>query len=112
MSSRLNKGGQSFATINAKAATLNFVSPKSTHVSLQSCRLPNQICSSFLCFNSWDCEGRSGKSPSFRVDLPDCESGGVATKSQQDESGVLCPNYICPAQNNYISHRSLHLTKI
>lgn len=34
MSTRLNKGGQSFATINAKAATLNFVSPKSTHVSL------------------------------------------------------------------------------
>jgi len=32
--SRLNKGGQSFATINAKAATQNFVSPKSTHVSL------------------------------------------------------------------------------
>lgn len=52
MSTRLNKGGQSFATINAKAATLNFVSPKSTHVSLQSCRLPNQICSYFSCFNS------------------------------------------------------------
>ena len=50
-----------------------------------------------LYFNLWDCEGRSGKSPSFRVDLPDCESWGVATKSQQDESGVLCPNYIRPA---------------
>ena len=34
--------------------------------------------------------------PILQGGLPDCESGGVATKSQQDESGVLplCQKYI------------------
>ena len=44
-------------------------------------------------FGLQDCEGRSGGG------LPDCESGGVATQSQQVESGVLCHDHFHAAFN-------------